>query len=212
MAGGGHLEFWCSDLPKYKNGVTNKLPMQHLVGKVVLHRFLCPFIFKFHFQYGRWWPFWILTSPKFRRHFRGGAWELIFFLNTPKSSNQVSNLTMLSVVTGPLISPNYLAHTLLIQMLIPLFSDVFNIDITMTSNSSGISTIPWTIHFDEKPSPSEYAKIMSKGFVIQWVSNTQNRLFPEHELTYTFAMFVFILFGRGNNYKTRLKELLVQST
>ena len=34
--------------------------------------------------------------------FSRGSWELIFFLNTSKSSNQVSNFTMLSVVTGPL--------------------------------------------------------------------------------------------------------------
>ena len=33
--------------------------------------------------------------------FSRGSWGLNFFLNTSKSSNQVSNLTMLSVVTGP---------------------------------------------------------------------------------------------------------------
>ena len=35
--------------------------------------------------------------PQFSR----GSWGLIFFLITSKSSNQVSNLTVLSVVTGP---------------------------------------------------------------------------------------------------------------
>ena len=35
--------------------------------------------------------------PSFSR----GSWGLNFFLNTSKSSNQVSNLTMLSEVTGP---------------------------------------------------------------------------------------------------------------
>ena len=42
--------------------------------------------------------FWLLTNSAaiFARVI--GA---IFFLNTSKSSNQVSNLTMLSVVTGP---------------------------------------------------------------------------------------------------------------
>ena len=100
MAAGGHLEFWCSDLPKYKNGVINRLPMPHLVGKLILHRFLCPFDFKFHFQIGRWRSFWILASPKCRRHFRERHGSS-FFLNTTKSSNQVSSLTMLSVVTGP---------------------------------------------------------------------------------------------------------------
>ena len=78
MAASGHLEFWCSNLPKYKNGVINGLTMPHLVGKMVLHRFLCPFIFKFHFQYGRWRPFWILASPKFRRHFREGHGSSFF--------------------------------------------------------------------------------------------------------------------------------------
>ena len=33
--------------------------------------------------------------------FSRGSWGLNFFLNTSKSSDQVSNLTMLSVVTGP---------------------------------------------------------------------------------------------------------------
>ena len=33
--------------------------------------------------------------------FSRGSWGLNFFLNTSKSSNQVSNLNMLSVVTGP---------------------------------------------------------------------------------------------------------------
>ena len=83
MAASGHLESWCSDLPKYKNGAINRLPMPHLVGKVVLHRFLCPFIFKFHFQYGRWRPFWILASPKFRSHFREGHGSS-FFSKYPK--------------------------------------------------------------------------------------------------------------------------------
>ena len=83
MAAGGHLEFWCSDSPKYKKGVINRLPMPHLVGKVVLHRFLCPFIFKFHFQYGHLRAFWILASPKFRCHFREGHGSS-FFSKYPK--------------------------------------------------------------------------------------------------------------------------------
>ena len=74
--------------------------MPKLVGKVVLHSFRSQFVFRLHFQYGRRRPFWILASHKFRRYFRE-VMEAKFFLNTLKSSNQVSNLTMLSVVTGP---------------------------------------------------------------------------------------------------------------
>ena len=88
------------DWSKYKNGARNGFSMPKLEGKVVLHSFRCQFVFKLHFQYGRRQPFWILASHKFRRHFREGHGAK-FFLNTSKSSNQVSNLTMLSVGTGP---------------------------------------------------------------------------------------------------------------
>ena len=59
-------------------GDMNGLTMPRLVGKVVLHRFLWPFLFKLHFQYGRRWPFWILASPKFHRHFSEGLGSSIF--------------------------------------------------------------------------------------------------------------------------------------
>ena len=74
--------------------------MPKLVGKVVLHSFPYQFVFKLHFQYGRRRPFWIWLLTNSAAIFARviGA---KFFLNTSKSSNQVSNLTMLSVVTGP---------------------------------------------------------------------------------------------------------------
>ena len=99
MAAGGHLEFWWLDWSKYKNDARNGFSVPKLVGKVVLHHFRYQFVFKLHFQYGHRRPFWILASHKFRRHFREGHGGY-FFPNTSKSSNQVSNLTMLSVVTG----------------------------------------------------------------------------------------------------------------
>ena len=88
MAAGSLLEFWWLDWSKYNNDARNGFSMPKLVGKVVLHSFPYQSVFKLHFQYGRRRPFWILASHKFRRH-------------PSKSSNQVSNLTMLSVVTGP---------------------------------------------------------------------------------------------------------------
>ena len=151
LIAGGHLEFWYLDSSKYKNDARNGLSMPHLVGKVILYGFLWPFTFKWHFQYGRRRPSWILMvglvkiqkrcqkwilHAKITRksgitqlsipicfsryisnmatggHF--GFWlltnsaaifarvmEANFFLNTSKSSNQVSNLSMLSVVTVP---------------------------------------------------------------------------------------------------------------
>ena len=69
--------------------------MPHSVGKVVLHRFLCPFIFNLDFQFGRRRPFWISASTKFRGHFREGHGSSFFSNHT-----KVSNLTMLSAVTG----------------------------------------------------------------------------------------------------------------
>ena len=56
---GGHLEFIYLDSSKYKNDARNGLSMPHLVGKVILHRFLWPFTSKLHFQYGRRRPSWI---------------------------------------------------------------------------------------------------------------------------------------------------------
>ena len=78
MADGGHLEFWCLDLSKYRNDARNGFPMLHLVGKVVLHGFLCRFVFKLLFQYGRRRPFWILASHEFRRHFCEGHGSSFF--------------------------------------------------------------------------------------------------------------------------------------
>ena len=87
------------DLPKYKKGVINRLPNPHLVRKVVLHRFLCPFILSFIFNMAAsgHFGFWLLQNSAaiFAR-----VMGAFFFLNTPKSWNQVSKLTMLSVVTG----------------------------------------------------------------------------------------------------------------
>ena len=95
---GGHLEFWWLDWSKYKNDARNDFSMPKCVGSLLLHSFRYQFVFKLNFQYGHRRPFWILASHIFRRHFREGANS---FLNTPKSSNQVSNLTMLSMVTAP---------------------------------------------------------------------------------------------------------------
>ena len=46
MADGGNLGFLYLDSSKYKNDARNGLFMPHLVGKVVLHGFLSPFVFK----------------------------------------------------------------------------------------------------------------------------------------------------------------------
>ena len=74
--------------------------MPKLVGKVVLHSFRYQFVFKLHFQYGHPRPFWIRLLTNSAAIF-ARVMGAKFFLNTSKSSNQVSNLTMLSVVTGP---------------------------------------------------------------------------------------------------------------
>ena len=95
MAVGGHFDGWTG-----QNTKTMPEMDSPLVGKMVLHSFRYEFVFKLHFQYGHRRPFWILASHKSRRHFRDGHGGY-FFLTTSKSSNQVSNLIMLSVVTGP---------------------------------------------------------------------------------------------------------------
>ena len=94
---GGHLEFLWLDWSKYRNNARNWFSIPKLVGKMVLHSFRYQFVFKLHFQYGHRWPFWILDSAAIFARVMGDD----FFLNTSKSSNQVSNLTVLSVVTGP---------------------------------------------------------------------------------------------------------------
>ena len=100
MAAGGHLEFWWLDWSKYKSDARNWFSMPKLVGKVVLPSFPYQFVFKLHFQYGHWhhFGFWLLTNSAAVFAWVMGA---KVFLNTSKSSNQVSNLNMLSVVTGP---------------------------------------------------------------------------------------------------------------
>ena len=100
MAAGGHLEFWWLDWSKCKNDARNGFSMPKLVGKVVLHSFRYQFVFKLHFQYGQRRPFWIWLLTNSAAIF-ARVMGANFFLNTSKSSNQVSNLSMLSVVTGP---------------------------------------------------------------------------------------------------------------
>ena len=98
MADGGHLEFWCLGSSIYRSDARNRLSMLHLVGKVVLHGFLCRFVFKLLFQYGHRRPFWLVpNSAAIFARVMGAH----LFLSTSKSSNQVSNLAMLSLVTGP---------------------------------------------------------------------------------------------------------------
>ena len=100
MAAGGHLEFWWLDWSKYKNDARNWFSMPKLVGKVVLHSF--PFnLFSSYISNmaaSGHFGFWLITnSAAIFARVMGAK----FFLNTSKSSNQVSNLTMLSVVTEP---------------------------------------------------------------------------------------------------------------
>ena len=58
------------DSSKYENDARNGFPMPQLVGQVILHGFLCPLVFKLHFQYGRRRPSWILL---FRQKYKNGA-------------------------------------------------------------------------------------------------------------------------------------------
>ena len=100
MVAGGHLEFWWLDWSKYKNDARNGFSMPKLVGKVVLHSFWYQFVSSYisNMATGGHFGFWLLTNSAaiFAR-----VMETKFFLDTSKSSNQVSNLTMLSVVTAP---------------------------------------------------------------------------------------------------------------
>ena len=79
---------WCIvytflDLPKYTKGVINRLPMPHLVRKMVLHRFFMSIYFKF---YSIWPPAAILDFgfSKILPPFSRRSWELIFFSKYPK--------------------------------------------------------------------------------------------------------------------------------
>ena len=77
LVDGGPLEFRYLDSSKYKNGARNGLSMPHLVGKVILHRFLWPFTFKLHFQYGRRRPSWILMVGLVKIQKRYQKWKLV---------------------------------------------------------------------------------------------------------------------------------------
>ena len=100
VAAGGHLDFRWLDGSKYKNDARNGFSMPKLVGKIVLHSFDINLLSSYisNMATGGHFGFWFLTNSAaiFAR-----VMGRNFFPNTSKSSNQVSNLTMLSVVTGP---------------------------------------------------------------------------------------------------------------
>ena len=61
LVDGGHLEFWHLDSSKYKNVTRNRFSMPHLVGKVILHGFLCRHCIK---KGSTWTQQWFLTSAR----------------------------------------------------------------------------------------------------------------------------------------------------
>ena len=110
LVNGGHHEFWYLDLSKYTNDARIGLSIPHSVGKVIV------WLVKIQKRCQKW-----ILHAKISR--KSGITQLSisicfqvtfpkfqipppFSRGSSKSSNQVSNLTMLSVVTGPQIAPN----------------------------------------------------------------------------------------------------------
>ena len=104
LVDGGHLEFWYLDSSKYKNDAINGLSMPQLVGKVKLHGFLWPFIFKLHFQYCRRRPSWILMVGLVKIQKRCQKWLLHAKISRKNGITQLS-ISICFQVTFPIWPP-----------------------------------------------------------------------------------------------------------
>ena len=97
-------------------------------------------------------------------------------------ASQITSLTIVYLTVYSDQRPEIPCYYWVLQHIDKAAKHKCKIDVTLRWQviRRGLSTIPWTIHFDDKPCASNYAKIMSRGFVIRWVSNTQCQLYPEH--------------------------------
>ena len=104
LVDGGYREFWYLNSSEYENDARNGLSLPHLVGKVILHGFLWPFTFKFHFQYGRRRPSWILMVGLVKIQIQCQKWILHAKISRKSGITQLS-ISICFQVTFPIWPP-----------------------------------------------------------------------------------------------------------